>query len=880
MKRKMKYQFALASVLGASTVFGAQIASANDRDLIITGGVTETQDMIGAVDERIGVSVDQSSTWNGSMEVNVGGTGEVQVEDSSWQGNLQANDSQVDGRLNNSNWQGDLLLNGSEDNWVGGTVSLENGSNWTGDAVIHSTGGGYGTVSLLEGSTWKGDLELQSSSASVSMDNSHWQGNVNASVDPEANDEGMYISSYLNLNSGSLWEGNMDGHVSSAGSFGVSLLDSTVWQGDLAISSDGLEGTSGVYASLSMGMESAWVGDAKVTNGAFNANISQGSSWKGSLAIDNSQSEAMSGGHIAVNLQENSSWEGDMTVIGGEKEDSYPSNHYINMYQKSLWKGNLNITNSPNTIYGAQSSVNLSEQSVWLGDAVLTGENYINVYTYGNSTWIGNLDLSQNNMDIESQAQEGSVYIGDRSNWQGHIIGSKYGVGLQVFEDSNWQMTGDSLVDALYFDRNSTISFVPEPNKRSNSFSTLTVLQNLDGGNGSQFNLRTDIAANQGDLLDVRGHVDGQYLVGINNQGSAWVNPANELTIVKTGSSDEDAFSLVNAVEVGGFEYGLKQVGTDWNLYSTGRASSSASASLNGFAGSYLLNYAETQTLTQRLGDLRQGENQNGVWAKVYGGKFNSSADSFLSGFDMTYSGIQVGGDHQIALKEGNGDLYVGGMFGYGKGNLDYGVGSGSIDSKTLGAYGTYVAPTGFYADMVLKYGWMKNDYKVLDSSNVTIKGDDMNTSGLSASMEIGQRLHLDQKTKEGWYVEPQAQLTVGHQSGGSFTASNGLNINVDSYNSVLGRVGMQAGYEVKSGKNPINVYAKASYVHEFDGDVGIRFNGVGVNQSFGDSWITYGVGATAQIGKKHNLYVDIERASGGKFNQPWAVNAGYRFEW
>ena len=214
MKRKMKYQFALASVLGASTVFGAQIASANDRDLIITSGVTETQDMIGAVDERIGVSVDQSSTWNGSMEVNVGGTGEVQVEDSSWQGNLQANDSQVDGRLNNSNWQGDLLLNGSEDNWVGGTVSLENGSNWTGDAVIHSTGGGYGTVSLLEGSTWKGDLELQSSSASVSMDNSHWQGNVNASVDPEANDEGMYISSYLNLNSGSLWEGNMDGHVS------------------------------------------------------------------------------------------------------------------------------------------------------------------------------------------------------------------------------------------------------------------------------------------------------------------------------------------------------------------------------------------------------------------------------------------------------------------------------------------------------------------------------------------------------------------------------------------------------------------------------------------------------------------------------------------
>ena len=430
-------------------------------------------------------------------------------------------------------------------------------------------------------------------------------------------------------------------------------------------------------------------------------------------------------------------------------------------------------------------------------------------------------------------------------------------------------------------DNDSVISFVSPSTGSGDRFYTLDVLADLNGGSeGAQFNLRTDLAGNQGDLVHIRGDVYGQYLLGVNNQGSAWVNPANELTVVKTGNSDSDAFSLAHAVEVGGFEYGLKQVGMDWNLFTTGRASSSASASLNGFAGSYLLDYAETQTLIQRMGDLRQGENQNGVWAKVYGGKFNSSADSFLSGFDMTYSGVQVGGDRQISLKEGKGDLYVGGMFGYGKGNLDYGVGSGSVNSKTLGVYGTYVAPTGFYADMVLKYGWMKNDYKVLDSSGVMIKGDDMNTSGLSASLEIGQRLHLDRKTKEGWYVEPQAQLTMGHQSGGNFTASNGLNINVDSYNSVLGRVGMQAGYEVKSGKNPINVYAKASYVHEFDGDVGIRLNGVGVSQSFGDSWITYGVGATAQIAKKHNLYLDIERASGGKFNQPWAINAGYRFEW
>ncbi|MBP9484163.1 MAG: autotransporter outer membrane beta-barrel domain-containing protein, partial [Negativicutes bacterium] len=40
------------------------------------------------------------------------------------------------------------------------------------------------------------------------------------------------------------------------------------------------------------------------------------------------------------------------------------------------------------------------------------------------------------------------------------------------------------------------------------------------------------------------------------------------------------------------------------------------------------------------------------------------------------------------------------------------------------------------------------------------------------------------------------------------------------------------------------------------------------------------GIGITAQLNKKHNVYLDIERASGGQFSQPWSVNGGYRFNW
>ena len=113
-----------------------------------------------------------------------------------------------------------------------------------------------------------------------------------------------------------------------------------------------------------------------------------------------------------------------------------------------------------------------------------------------------------------------------------------------------------------------------------------------------------------------------------------------------------------------------------------------------------------------------------------------------------------------------------------------------------------------------------------------------------------------------------------------SFEASNGLQVDVDSYASTLGRLGLNAGYEVKSGKNPLTSMLKSLNVHEFDGDVGYRLHGSREQTSFGDSWWTYGVGITAQIHKKHNVYLDIERASGGQFNQPWSLNGGYRFDW
>lgn len=455
---------------------------------------------------------------------------------------------------------------------------------------------------------------------------------------------------------------------------------------------------------------------------------------------------------------------------------------------------------------------------------------------------------------------------------------------LSLENDGLWDMTEDSAVQTISFSGGGQVDLGSDANRgyRTLTIGTLT-------GDGGNFLMKTDIQGNAGDQLAIGNSEAGAHTLTVENNGAADVNGSETRKVVETSGTGLATFSLTNKVELGAYEYDLREVvgeAGNWELYGLTTPepeptiSSAGNAGINIFTGSYLLNYVEMNTLMQRMGELRDGKSKGNIWARTYGGKMKWDRDGRLKGFDMDYWGLQVGADKKIELKNNRGTIYVGGMFGYTDGSLDVYQGSGSLDSKSIGAYGTYQAPSGFYADLVLKYGWMKGDFSVRDTAGANVKAKDIETDGFTASMEIGQRIHFNKKIKEGWYVEPQAQLSYGHYSGDHFNASNGLRFDVDSYNSLLGRLGANIGYEVKGGKNPINAYAKASVVHEFDGELDFKYNNAKENTDFGDTWFVYGVGIAAKVGEKHNLYLDLERSSGGNFTQKWALSAGYRFTW
>lgn len=453
-------------------------------------------------------------------------------------------------------------------------------------------------------------------------------------------------------------------------------------------------------------------------------------------------------------------------------------------------------------------------------------------------------------------------------------IGNLAVTNLTVADSGSvWHLTGDSRMNGV-LENSGTISFAASPR-----FTTLTVanLASPSSCDTSTFVMKTDIVNQAADRLIVTGAMNGsRHNITVLNQGGANTNGHEVTPLVDTADSN-GAFRLTNNIELGGWQYGLRQVngglGSVWELYGLNLLTEPAIAPGNTFAANYMLAYAETQTLIQRLGDLRGTPHLAGFWFRGYGGKFEVDSGNFLKSFDMDYWGVQLGYDRKVGIGW-NGEFYAGVMFGYSDADLALASGgNGDADSKMLGVYCTFVHPNGFFADLVLKYQWLDNEFNVLDSAGSAVCGNGLSTGGLGVSLELGQRIHFAKEKSTGWYIEPQVQLSYMRQGGGYYSVSNGLRVGAEPFTSILGRLGLLVGYETGN----TNFYVKTSKVKEFDGDLTIIANSSPVFESFRSSWWVYGLGFTSRIDEKNSVYLDIERASGGFFEQDWAIKAGWR---
>lgn len=265
--------------------------------------------------------------------------------------------------------------------------------------------------------------------------------------------------------------------------------------------------------------------------------------------------------------------------------------------------------------------------------------------------------------------------------------------------------------------------------------------------------------------------------------------------------------------------------------------------------------------LTKRMGELRMSPGKIGSWARLYG----SEQEYGAQGLTNKNTSVQVGADFAVTP-----EWKLGAAFTYTDGSSSYAKGEGDNEAYGIAAYGTWMpADSGPFVDGIVKYSRISNDF--------TLNGMDgsYDNNAFSASIESGWHFKLNNVA----FVEPQIELTYGRIAGDNFKADNGVLVDQDDFDSIIGRAGLRAGFYFPNNKGTL--YARASVLHDFDGEMNATATKNGVSSSIeedlGGTWYEMGIGANFNVTDNTYVYVDLERNNSGKVVENWRWNVGLR---
>lgn len=274
----------------------------------------------------------------------------------------------------------------------------------------------------------------------------------------------------------------------------------------------------------------------------------------------------------------------------------------------------------------------------------------------------------------------------------------------------------------------------------------------------------------------------------------------------------------------------------------------------------------EVNHLSERLGDVRSQNGALGAWARVYGTDAKVS-DSVSTKF--TNNTIQVGGDAKV------GDTWiVGAAFGYTDNSTDFSNGGADSDGYTLSVYGTAVLPTGSYLDLIGRVGRISTD---IDVSTVTPFKASYDNTAVGLSAEVGHRFDLSQI----FYVTPQAELAYGRVFGDDYSGSNGMKVYQDDFDTLIARIGFQAGANFADNRG--SIYLTASVNHDFLGDTEATASKAGaqdqkLKEDLGGTWFSYGIGAQFSTTYNLSFYGSLTRANGSDYQEDYHYSVGARY--
>ena len=456
--------------------------------------------------------------------------------------------------------------------------------------------------------------------------------------------------------------------------------------------------------------------------------------------------------------------------------------------------------------------------------------------------------------------------------YHGNVTGFK----VNVSDGAAWNMTGDSFVNDVTVGENSAVN-VKEDTQLANLQNV-----NLDGGNinlegsGQQINV-VDKLSGEGQITT--NSLDNHVTIGEDKTSNLTVNGTKEVTdsiasgkvslqnladVVK--SNDKSAADTVTSDAndiIGGYSAKLDGEGkVQANTVKT--IENTTNRAISDMANISLMTWrAENNDMNKRLGELRDSKGEHGAWARMARGESKYGAQNVKN----QYNYYQVGYDEKLSVDP---NWTVGVALTRTEGNSTFATGSGENKHTGVAVYGSYLNDNGSFIDLIAKYARMDNEYKTIGAG---VGDADYKANGYSLSAEYGKRFTKD----NGFWIEPQVELTYGTVGSVDYLTSKGYNVHQDSVDSLVARLGFSLGKDIKQG----NVYVRASYLYDFDGETKATMSGAGTasfEQDLGGGWWEVGVGTNINLSDATHLYFDVEKTYGGNVATPWQWNAGVRW--
>ena len=302
----------------------------------------------------------------------------------------------------------------------------------------------------------------------------------------------------------------------------------------------------------------------------------------------------------------------------------------------------------------------------------------------------------------------------------------------------------------------------------------------------------------------------------------------------------------------------------DGNATNVKEAVNTTNAAVSDLASISLMTWRqENNDMNKRLGELRDSKGEHGAWARMARGESKYGAQNVKN----QYNYYQVGYDEKLST---NPNWTVGVALTRTEGNSTFATGTGENKHTGFALYGSYLGDNGSFIDLIAKYARLDNEF----NATAGIGNGDYKTNGYSLSAEYGKRFTKD----NGFWIEPQVELTYGTVGSVDYLTSKGANVHQDGMDSLVGRLGFSLGKNIKQG----NVYVRASYLYDFDGDTKAIYTKEDVARSFeqdlGGGWWEVGVGTNLNLSDATHLYFDVEKTYGGNVATPWQWNAGVRW--